>query len=394
MKRTILFVIIMMAIFSVKAQLRVDSVGNIGVNITTSNTYKVSVLSETCGIQSYATESRTDHQSIGVKGHATSLYHGEAYGIMGCAELGQVFQDGRCYGVYGEAHGSCSGGNYGVFGHLGPHIEGAGVYGSSFFGPDDGQWLQDRYAGYFYGDVLVTGNMTVNGALLYSSDHLYSMNPSDGEPLRNIAYTRQLQKLSAEIYGYNPTLRSDTKRSELLLDPEEGMTAIEKQAISKLHYGLSIEQLEEVFPDLIYDNPNGTKSINYVEMVPILVQAINELNAKIEVLEGGAAAKKAATRATGIEDTGNDVTMLSLGQNKPNPFGTSTDIEVSVPDDVQKAFIYIYDLQGKKIDQVDITARGKQTIQLNAASLGNGMYLYSLIADGKVIVTRRMIVEK
>ena len=176
---------------------------------------------------------------------------------------------------------------------------------------------------------------------------------------------------------------------------EDELSLIEKQAIAKQHYGLDADQLEEVFPDLVYENEDGTKSINYVEMVPILVQAINELKSELDEIKGtGSATKKTATRGTVHADgMGDNVVMLSLSQNKPNPFGTSTSIEVSIPDDVQKAVIYVYDLQGKKIDQVDITARGKQTIQLNAATLSDGMYLYSLIADGKVVETRRMIVE-
>ncbi|MCR5064844.1 MAG: T9SS type A sorting domain-containing protein, partial [Bacteroidales bacterium] len=91
---------------------------------------------------------------------------------------------------------------------------------------------------------------------------------------------------------------------------------------------------------------------------------------------------------------GEGVQVLSLGQNRPNPFGTTTDIEVSVPENVQSAFVYVYDLQGKEVQQVDITGRGKQTVQLNAAELTDGMYLYSLIADGQVVETRRMIVKK
>ena len=170
---------------------------------------------------------------------------------------------------------------------------------------------------------------------------------------------------------------------------------MKKQTLTKQHYGLSAEELEEVFPDLVYENEDGTKSINYVEMVPILVQAINELNAKIEVLEGGdGGVKKVKSQATNSDEMAENITVLSLGQNKPNPFGTSTSIEVSIPEDVQSAFIYVYDLTGKKLQQMDVVARGRQTISLNASSLTDGMYLYSLIADGKVVETRRMIVEK
>ena len=170
---------------------------------------------------------------------------------------------------------------------------------------------------------------------------------------------------------------------------------MEQQVLSKQHFGLDVEQLEEVFPDLVYKDENGSKSINYVEMVPILVDAINELSAKVEALEGdNGTIKKAQQKASGINDAEERVTLLSLGQNKPNPFGTTTTIEVSVPESVQNAFIYVYDLQGKKVEQVDIAARSKQSIQLSSTDLTDGMYLYSLIADGKVVETRRMIVEK
>jgi len=162
------------------------------------------------------------------------------------------------------------------------------------------------------------------------------------------------------------------------------------QLLSKQHYSLSADQLEEVFPDLVYENEDGTKSINYVEMVPILVQAIGELKNEILEMRGGAARKV----ATNVDGVGEGVQVLSLGQNRPNPFGTTTDIEVSVPENVQSAFVYVYDLQGKEVQQVDVTGRGKQNVQLNAAELVDGMYLYSLIADGQVVETRRMIVKK
>ena len=45
------------------------------------------------------------------------------------------------------------------------------------------------------------------------------------------------------------------------------------------------------------------------------------------------------------------------------------------------------------MQQIDIPVRGKQNVQLDASALTDGMYLYSLIADGKVVQTRRMIVE-
>ena len=214
----------------------------------------------------------------------------------------------------------------------------------------------------------------------------------------------QLQGLTANAFYYDAP--EPLKATQVTVADEEGidtdeksvvvpLSQIEKQVYAKQHYSLSAEQLVEIFPDLVYENEDGTKSINYVEMVPILVQAIGELSAKVSALEGeNGSLRKVAAKTTNVDGIGENVQMLALGQNKPNPFGISTEVEVTVPESVQSAFVYVYDLQGKKVQQVDITARGKQTISLNATDLVDGMYLYSLIADGKVIDTRRMIVEK
>jgi hypothetical protein len=162
----------------------------------------------------------------------------------------------------------------------------------------------------------------------------------------------------------------------------------------RLHYSLSAEDLEKIFPDLVYVTEGGDKAINYVEMVPILVQAIGELKSEINELKGNGTAREVTAKTTYINDVDGSVEVLAIGQNKPNPFDTSTEIEVCVPVIVQSAFVYVDDLQGKKLQQVNLNARGKQTVQLNAASLADGIYLYSLIADGKVVETRRLIVEK
>jgi len=49
-----------------------------------------------------------------------------------------------------------------------------------------------------------------------------------------------------------------------------GISRIEEQNLSKMHYALSAEQVEKVYPDLVYENEDGSKSINYLEMIPLL----------------------------------------------------------------------------------------------------------------------------
>ena len=86
--------------------------------------------------------------------------------------------------------------------------------------------------------------------------------------------------------------------------------------------------------------------------------------------------------------------MLSLGQNNPNPFSEQTSIEVCVPEAVAAAALLIFDMQGKQVKKIDIDARGTSRITVTGQGLTEGMYLYSLIADGKVVQTKKMILSK
>lgn len=89
-----------------------------------------------------------------------------------------------------------------------------------------------------------------------------------------------------------------------------------------------------------------------------------------------------------------DEAILSLSQNNPNPFSTSTSIEVSMPEQIKTAVLFIYDMSGKQIKRIDITERGSSCIPVTSEGLSEGMYLYSLIADGKVVGTKKMILVK
>jgi hypothetical protein len=84
---------------------------------------------------------------------------------------------------------------------------------------------------------------------------------------------------------------------------------------------------------------------------------------------------------------------IVLNQNVPNPFAESTTITYSVTTSVQKAQIHFYDGTGKLINSVDITERGNGQLNVFANDLSSGVYTYSLVADGQVVSTKRMVKE-
>jgi|GEM_PF-1141984 len=83
-----------------------------------------------------------------------------------------------------------------------------------------------------------------------------------------------------------------------------------------------------------------------------------------------------------------------LYQNNPNPFGKETSIGYNIVNMQQGAFIAVYDLNGKELFRQAVTEKGKGSVNLSGDKLVPGMYLYSLIVDGKETATKRMVVTK
>ncbi|MBW6482636.1 MAG: T9SS type A sorting domain-containing protein [Vicingaceae bacterium] len=86
-----------------------------------------------------------------------------------------------------------------------------------------------------------------------------------------------------------------------------------------------------------------------------------------------------------------NLNAIVLDQNLPNPFAESTQINYVIPDDVLNAKILFYDMNGRIINEVNINERGNGTLTVYGENLEKGIYTYSLIADGKLIATKKMV---
>ncbi len=180
-----------------------------------------------------------------------------------------------------------------------------------------------------------------------------------------------------------------------LEESQKVQTSVEEKNAQSIQYSLAADQLKEVYPELVYEDKEGNVSINYIEMIPLLVQSINELSSELAELKGASNRKaKAKAQTTAIEDAADDMDQVRMDQNKPNPFSGSTVITLSVPKKAKQAAIFIYDLSGKQVESVPVEERGKTNITFYASNLSAGMYIYSLVVDGQMKVTRRMMVSE
>ena len=52
-----------------------------------------------------------------------------------------------------------------------------------------------------------------------------------------------------------------------------------------MHYGFVAQELQEIAPELIREDGAGYLSINYIELIPLLVQKVQDLSAEVEELK-------------------------------------------------------------------------------------------------------------
>ncbi|MFK7936493.1 MAG: tail fiber domain-containing protein, partial [Saprospiraceae bacterium] len=88
------------------------------------------------------------------------------------------------------------------------------------------------------------------------------------------------------------------------------------------------------------------------------------------------------------------LTTPTLEQNQPNPFNGQTTIRYFLPESTQQAQIQITDINGKVLKVENIAHTGQGLLSLDAKTMPQGTYAYSLIVDGQLVETRQMILVK
>lgn len=373
------------------AQINIHSNGNISVNSTETPVSPISINSggRVLNYMAYygnmnAYFARTyggcDSWNWGVTGSFDNLptYNTANFyiGVRGSAypSDGTPKSYGSSYGLMGIAGNMTPGHNYGVFGQLRGDNNGAAVYGGIGY-TDNGILLNDKYAGYFNGKVHVNGALTtasgINGTLLQRAFNQEEVTGDLMDEYEQLPLTDYFAKLNPVVYRVaEKNIHHDVALNSDTIAYTSPVSLIEKQIAENQHFGLLAEQLEATFPSLVYTQEDGTKSINYVEMIPLLVQTINELSTRLALLE----------------KTGKS-TLLS--ERNASFSVESGNVYFSLPENVKSAYVMIYDLYGNKKDQIQVTPP-MRSVDLGSTALGNGIYICSLVVNGTEVCKKQV----
>lgn len=202
-----------------------------------------------------------------------------------------------------------------------------------------------------------------------------------------------LQNLRGATY----TMRDDESFGEAQFDFGASMES-----------GFIAQELEEILPHLVYTDDQGYKSVNYMGVIPYLVEGVKQIDEETREEIATLKAENAELRAELDEiksllagnssDKGSAATATEFGsatlfQNTPNPFNQSTQIRYILPEESGQGQLLVFDLNGRQLRSYDLRS-GEGSVTIEASELEAGMYIYSLIANGEEIATKRMILTK
>ncbi len=236
---------------------------------------------------------------------------------------------------------------------------------------------------------------------------------------RNVPGLAFINKLNPVTYNVNPDaissfvggVRKDKDGKILAATSEE--TAAKKAKQQVVYTGFVAQEVEKAAKEMGYDfsgvdapaNDKGLYGLRYAEFVVPLVKAVQELSAendalktkndaleerleKIEALLSNQQPGSQALVNAGYTGT------ASISQNMPNPVANSTTINYNLPVSSVSAKIVVMDKTGKTLQSITLSAKGRGSVQVDAASLSAGAYNYALYVDGKLIDTKQMLVAR
>jgi len=339
---------------------------------------------------------------------------------------------GDIYGINTVTLGPSTGKNYGILsavtglntGSFGIHSTGNGTGGNNFGGffwaangtSNTGLFAHGaQFAAIFQGDVNVNGTLTQNNVPVLTSDQMFKTNISSISNAKTL-----IAQLQPKTFYFDSTIYTQFDFGK------------EKQ------YGFIAQDVEPILPELVstqifpaqFDSVGNQtnaavpyKALNYNAFIAILTKGIQEqqtelqtkdslianLNDRLTQLENclghilpllckinnRGVNKNAPTQQEELRSVLdvhlNNGEMIVLEQNVPNPFAEQTVIDYELPSTVQRAQILFYNQNGQLIQTVELEDRGKGSLKVFGNDLSTGIYSYSLIADGQLIATKKML---
>ncbi len=206
-------------------------------------------------------------------------------------------------------------------------------------------------------------------------------------------YTVSDSSLKSDITKLNCGLKEVLKLNPVQYSLK-GSVELEEDKITETasrEFGFLSQEVRRTFPSSdITSYSEGHLLMNYDQLIPVLVKAIQEQQGIIDKLSDELESLKSdrlTSNSTSSADQKN-----KLFQNEPNPFSSQTKIRFKlVSENVRSAEIIVFNLLGELQRTYTIRNFSDEFVIVEGNDLKPGKYLYSLIVNNSEVETKSMI---
>lgn len=272
-------------------------------------------------------------------------------------------------------------------------------------------------------DAIFDWSGTGGGTTLYPSDtwglhfgkpnqrigHIYAydiysvyhpMSTSDEKIKENIRQLDNPIEKIKRISAYNYNFKKELFPEYLPLEMEA--------EYARKQIGFLAQELEKEFPELVRTPASDSDFyyVDYIGMVPVLVEAIKEQQNQIDNLQkmlseccssmNSPTQKSNSSIIDDDEETKSETQKSEIQRGKlfnniPNPFNGSTEIRFEIPDNATSSRLMICNLNGVELKSYNLTQKGLGSVTIQGSEFAAGIYLYTLIIDNQIVDTKKMV---
>lgn len=315
----------------------------------------------------------------------------------------------RSYGVWATAGNATTGYNYGLYSELMGTNNGTALFAASAQSTNDN--IPGKFAAYFNGRVYMSERLGIGYT---SPSYTLDVNgnircttittTSDSRLKTNIADVKsslgQIGKLRPVMYNLKPNDYSEqqellsksaaTDTAKVAINGNDGMRKYfameEKKDDNRKHIGFIAQEFKVVFPDLVYEDEKGMLSIDYISLIPILVETIQTLNKRVETLES----QKNGAVSLQAEDAKNFSFTIF-----PNPTNGIVTVDYTLYNDAPIT-IELNNMFGQRVKSIlsnQSKNAGTYNVQTSVSDLTTGTYILK-VTSGNQVESKQLVVNR
>ena len=213
-------------------------------------------------------------------------------------------------------------------------------------------------------NVMFAGNIANYGGSYNVSDKKFK---KDIKPIQNAL--DKIMNLDGKTYFWNKEVNKDIDFT------------------SELQYGLLAQDVQKIIPSLVIESENGDLAMNYTGLIPVLIEALKEQQSQINELKQQMSESFKVQNQDLLQFSNTKIISVS-----PNPSNDVITVSLNIEKEVQTATLQVHDINGTILSNLNLKERNTNiTKTLQKDNFGKGIYVVSLVVNGKSIDTKKII---